>query len=127
MLFVFAIFKYAPLPSHGFGMAENWNFLEEKKVYKIIRAQNLENYNIVHLGYNTVAAVQKYLHKRDGVRLNYDDYYHNKYLFVVSSKEDFLETPTYEANTFKPSRRLKKWKINDTYSLYLLERTPESK
>lgn len=124
ILFVVDLFMYAPSPAHGFGMAADWNYPSEKKVNDIIRQENRINYNIANLAYNAVSAVQKYLLKKDGVVIDFDDYYHNKYLFVVSREENFMTDPAYEINTFVPSKRLKKWKINETYSLYLLERLP---
>ncbi len=121
-LLVIDLFMYGRIPKHAFGMEEDWNYLNEEKVYKIIRNENITNYNIVNLGYDTVAVVQKYLHRKDGIRYNFEDYYNNKYLFVVSKYKNFMENPAYEVNTFKPSRIVKKWEINNTYKLYLLER-----
>lgn len=121
-LLLLALSLYSHKPSRGFGMTKDWNFLQEQKVYKIIRGENLTNYNIANLAYDTVSSVQKYLHKKDGIKMNYDDYYRNKYLFVISDSSNFMNNPAYEVNTFKPSRRLKKWRINNTYTLYLLKR-----
>jgi hypothetical protein len=122
VLLIIDLFIYARIPKHAFGMTDNWNYLYEEKVYKIIRNENITNYNIVNLEYDTVAAVQKYLHKKDKIKFNYEDYYNNKYLFVISKDDNFMQNPAYEINTFKPSRVVKNWNINNIYKLYLLKR-----
>ena len=66
--------------------------------------------------------VVKYHLKKDGYKMNYDDYYHNDYLYVVSPDPDVFKDPAYELYTFKPNKLLKTWKLNDTYNLYLFER-----
>jgi len=121
LLFV-ALFTYVPNPSRAYGMAKDWNYVQEEKVYKLIRKENLENYNIVNLGYDTLATVQKYLHKKDNIKMSYDDYYHNKYLFVITYPQDYMKNPAYEINTFTPSKVIKQWKINKAYTMYLLKR-----
>ncbi len=122
-LFIFSLFFYVKKPTHAFGMVDHWNYLYEKEVYEIIKKEKLKNFNVVNLGYDTKANVQKYLLKKEGIKINYDDYYHNKYLFVITNKKDFMNDPAYEIGTFRPSRRLKNWKINSSFNLYLLERT----
>jgi len=122
-LFVLSLFLYLPTPSHAYGTTKNWNFLDEKRVYEIIRKENLNNFNIANLGYDTVAVVQKYLLKIDGISGIFDDYYHNEYLYVISDTADFMKkTKSYEVTTFAPSTLITKWNINDTYDLYLLKR-----
>ncbi len=65
----------------------------------------------------------KYLLKRDNVSINYEDYYHNKYLFVIKkTNTNVYDTLSYEVAFFKPSKILKTWTINNHYKLYLLER-----
>ena len=113
---------YSVKPSHAFGMAHDWNYLMEKKAYEIIKSQNVSNFNVVNLGYDTVAAVQKYFLIRDGVKGNWEDYYHNKYLFLITNKQDYMKNPAYEVNSFQPSRVVKTWKLNATYTLILLQR-----
>lgn len=104
--------------------APNWRYENTKKVYEIIKASKLENYNVADLTYyNTKASVVKYLLKRDNVEINYDDYYGNKYLFAIkASNTDLFDTMSYEVAFFKPSKLLNKWEINEHYNLYLLER-----
>lgn len=113
---------YTRVPPQGFRMAQNWNYLDEEKAYKIIRKENLENYNIANLIYDTKAYVQKYLHDRDGLNINFDDYKDNKFLFVLSSNDNFMYNPAYEVSAFKPSTLIQQWPINSYYNLYLLKR-----
>lgn len=113
---------YLPKPSHGFGMSPNWNYLMEKKVYEIVKKQNIKNYNIVNHIYDNLSMVVKFHLKKDGVRMNYEDYYHNDYLYVISKDENVFKDPAYELNTFVPNKLIKNWKLNDTYNLYLFKR-----
>jgi len=121
-LIILDAFIYLPIPSHGFGMSPNWNYLMEKKAYEIIKTQNIKNYNIVNHIYDNLSMVIKFHFKKDGVKINYDDYYHNEYLYVISKNEDVFKDPAYELNTFVPNKLIKNWKLNDTYNLYLFKR-----
>ena len=60
--------------------------------------------------------------KRDGLNINFNDYYNNKYLFVVYKDDTYMSDLAYEVNSFKPNKELKRWKINEKYNMYLLER-----
>ncbi len=123
------LFIYSPKPQTAFwSAAENWNYPAEYRVYQIIKEKNLKDYNVSNLGYDTLALVPKYLLKRDNVNINYEDYYHNHYLFVVEEKkkQDFMSDPAYEVGTFRPYTTLKQWKINDYYNMYLVERGSSS-
>jgi len=104
--------------------APYWSYPNEYKAYQLIQSTNLKNYNVANLAYyNTEAFVIKFLLKRANVVINYDDYYHNKYLFVIKkSNTNVFDTLSYEVAFFKPSKLLKTWKLNDHYNLYLLER-----
>ena len=104
--------------------APYWSYPIEYKAYQIIKSQNVKNYNVANLAYyNTESFVIKYLLKRDNVSINYDDYYHNKYLFVIKeNNKNVFDTLSYEVATFKPSKVLKTWRLTDHYNLYLLER-----
>lgn len=113
---------YSIVPSHGFGMAKDWNYSVELKAHNIIKAQKVQNYNIVNLGYDTIATTQKYLLIKEGVKMNFDDYYHNDYLFLITNKQDYMKNPAYEINTFRPNMLLKTWKLNERYNLFLLKR-----
>lgn len=51
--------------------------------------------------------------KRDGLNINFNDYYNNKYLFVVYKDDTYMSDLAYEVNSFKPNKELKRWKINE--------------
>ena len=126
VLIILDTYIYFPKPSHGFGMSPNWNYLMEKKAYEIIKKQNVKNFNIVNHIYDNLSIVIKFHLKKDGVKMNYDDYYHNEYLYVISKNEDIFKDPAYELNTFVPNKLIKNWKLNDTYNLYLFKRITSS-
>lgn len=122
LLLTLSLYIYIPLPTHGFGMKPHWNYLMEKKSYEIIKKQNLNDFNVVNHIYDNLSVVIKYQMKKDGYVINYDDYYHNKYLYVISSTPNVFNDPAYELNTFKPNKLVEKWKLNDYYNLYLFKR-----
>lgn len=123
ILFLLDLTLYVPLPGKGFGMSEHWNYPMEKKAYEIIKQENLKNYNIANLVYDNLSVVIKYLLKRDGLLLQYDDYYNNHYLFVIDKNEASIrKNPAYEVATFSPRKKIKKWELNKKYNLYLFER-----
>lgn len=121
-LLILDLALYLPTPKNAFGMAPDWNYLYEKKVNQIIRGENLKNYNIVNMAYDNLSEVQKYLLRKDNININFYDYRNNRYLFIVSKTGNFMSDPAYEINTFKPSKVIRKWKINSIYDLYLLQR-----
>lgn len=121
-LFIWSLILYLPKPAQSFRTVKNWNYLDEEKTYKIIKEQNLSNFNIVNLAYDTLAIVQKYLLKRDFLSIDFDNYHDNKFLFVINSDANFMINPAYEINTFKPSSIIRQWPIDDYYTLYLLKR-----
>lgn len=126
---IYDLFIYSPKPKTAFWSAsENWNYPAEDRVYQIIKKENLKDYNVSNLAYDTLATVPKYLLKRDSVEINYDDYYHNRYLFVIedNKKKDFMSDPAYEVASFRPYTTLKSWEINDFYNMYLVERGSSS-
>ena len=122
MLLIFDLFVYLPKPKQAFGMAKNWNYLMEKKAFEIIKNEKLADFNIVNLIYDNLSVVIKYQMKKEGVQINYDDYYNNKYLFVINKDANIFSNPAYEVKTFQPNKKLKQWKLNDYYNLYLFER-----
>lgn len=122
LFIILSAIYYFPPPASARGMAKDWNYLYELKAHELIRSANLNNFNVVHLGYDTLAEVQKYLLKKEGIDINYEDYISNKHLFVITDREDYMNHPAYEVNTFKPSKVIKEWKLNNTYKMYLLER-----
>lgn len=121
--FGLSAFLYFPKPPGARGMSDNWNYLYEEKVNQIIIGEKLDSFNVVNLKYDTLSEVQKYLLKKDGIAINYDDYYSNEYLFVVTDREDYMNHPAYEIGSFKPSKVVRDWQINPQYKLILLERT----
>ncbi len=127
ILFILDLFLYLPKPKTAFGMSKNWNYPMEKKAYEIIKKENLKDFNIVNHIYDNKSVVIKYHLKLDKYDFDYDDYYHNKYLFVISPTDQIFKDPAYEINTFQPSKKIKQWKLNDIYNLYLFQRTERTK
>ncbi len=124
-LSLYSLIIYMPKPTHAYWASTTpWNYLAEKRIYDIIRSTGLKkDFNVANLAYyDTPSVVIKYFMKRDGYQINYDDYYKNKYLFVVTEGNKYLVNPSYEIATFKPHKILNKWPINSKYSLLLLER-----
>lgn len=113
---------YIPRPTSAFGMANNWNILYEKKAAQIIKNTHPSEFNVINLGYDTVAVVQKYLLKTGGVDFDSDNYSTNQYLYVITRDIDYMNDPAYEINTFKPSEIVDEWQLNSTYKLILLKR-----
>ena len=60
------------------------------------------NSYVYPFGYQLVQSVNVVL-------INYDDYYNNKYLFVISENDKYLSNPAYEVATFKHYKLLKQW------------------
>ncbi len=113
---IFILFPYKN------NVVTNWSYEDELKAYSIIRDSKLTNFNISAF-YNAKATSQKYFLKRDHIISNFDDYKSNQYLFVIYYRnEDFLKNRAYEMNTFKPSKVIQRWPLNDTYDLILAQR-----
>lgn len=123
ILFMIDLFLYFPAPKKAFGMKENWNYLVEKKAYEIIKKEKLKDFNVANLIYDNLAVVIKYHLKFDKITINYDDYYGNRYLFVIDESEaNIAKNLAYEVKTFFPRKKMNQWKLNDRYNLYLFER-----
>ncbi len=123
VLFFVQIF---PSSNTAFGMSKNWNYPSEKKVFEtIINSGIASDYNVTNLVYDSRATTIKYLLKRADVQIDYDDYYQNKFLFVVDQDERFINNEAYEINNFRPFRIVDVWVINDVYKLFFLERISE--
>lgn len=120
-LSIMSMVIYLPKPTHAFGMPDHWNYIEEEKVNAIIKNSPIENYNIANIIYDTQASVQKYLLKKDRISVS-NDYYNDEYLFVLSKKDGIAKSTAYEVSTFKPSKVIEEWEINEWYNLYLLKR-----
>lgn len=122
-LFLYSLSIYSQKPTHGFRMADHWNYLDEEKVNKIIETENLKNINIANLSYDTLSSVQKYLLYKDLNIDNLTDYRSNEFLYVINKDDKFMENPAYEVNTFKPSTIIHQWPVNPNFNLYLLQRS----
>lgn len=120
-LLILSLVGYWDKPTKGYGMAKDWNYLDEEKVHRIIVSQSLTDFNVMNLAYDTLADVQKYLLKKDGIKIDYYNYKENKYLFLVTDRHDFMDDPAYEIKTFVPAVVLKNWDINGRYKLYLIK------
>lgn len=120
VLFVWAIKDFVVSPIQG-GILPNWRYQDELKVNQIITSENLTNYNIA-MWYDTKSITQRYLLMKQNRDFDFENYRTNKYLFVVYSNDNWLSDGAYELNTFKPSIVRKRWKINEKYNLYLVER-----
>lgn len=118
----YSLFLFVPKPDHGFGMASGWSYLEEEKVYKIIRSNNTVNYNVTNSVYDSLASVQKYLLLKDGVKQNFNSYTENDYLYVITKDEDFSNNPAYEIQAMRPYGIEGSWVINGQYKLFLVKR-----
>ncbi len=124
-LIVYDLYLFLPVPRQAFwAPATPWNYKTELKIYQLIRATKIKtDFNVANLAYyDTKATVIKYFLKRDGYQINYDDYYQNKYLFVISEGEKYKNALSYEVAFFKPRRLLKSWEINEKFKMYLFER-----
>lgn len=113
---------YAAEPAHGYGMVSDWNYNDEAKVHQIITAENISNFNVMNLAYDTLAEVQKYLLQKDNLKINLYDYKSNDYLFIITDRKDFMDDAAYEIKTFRPAKVVKSWQINKRYNLYLVQR-----
>ncbi len=103
---------------------KNWSYQDEIYAYSIIKKnlQTYKNFNIFEF-YIAKGETLKYFLKKDGIFIDFNDYYHNKHLYVVYHDNSFLKDPAYEVNSFQPSEIVLIWKINNFYSLYLLKRS----
>lgn len=123
VLLIWDLLIFYPKPTQGFGMAANWSYPDEAKAFEIIKSQNLGKYNVTNLGYDTLAYVQKYLHKKDNLDTHLADYWEIYQLFVIAPKsKDISEDPAYEVRVIKPFNLVKQWEINPQYDLYLLQK-----
>jgi 4-amino-4-deoxy-L-arabinose transferase-like glycosyltransferase len=130
ILFTISFLKNYQKPKQSYwAPAKFWNYPMEKKAYQIIKKTGLQkDFNVADLSYyNTKAAVIKYFLLRDGYRINYDDYYQNHYLFVISHNKEYEKALSYEVAFFKPRKLINQWQLNDYYQLYLFERINEKK
>lgn len=130
ILFTISFFKNYQKPNQSYwAPAKFWNYPMEEKAYQIIKKTGLrKDFNVADLSYyNTKAAVIKYFLLRDGYQINYDDYYQNQYLFVISHNKEYEKALSYEVAFFKPRKLINQWQLNDYYQLYLFEKINEKK
>jgi len=125
ILFFTSLFQNIKKPSQSYwAPAKDWKYSMEEKAYQIIKKQPIKkNFNVADLSYyNTKAAVIKYFLKRDNFSINFDDYYQNRYLYVISKNNEYQNTLSYEVAFFKPRKLIKKWHLQNDFYLYLFER-----
>lgn len=125
--FVFLLFSinYTAITALSRNYPEGWFYRDEIEAYEIIKdlyeKAGLRDFNVFQF-YSATGESLKYFMKRDGLEIDFNDYYNNKYLFVVYKDDAFMNDLAYEINTFRPNKELRRWKINEMYSMYLLER-----
>lgn len=102
---------------------KGWYYEDDLEVYGIVK-KNLDTYQDVNIFsfYDATGNAPKYYLKLDNIQLDYDDYYRNKYLYVIYPDDQFMKNAAYEVASFTPSKIVTTWKINSLYNLYLLER-----
>lgn len=124
ILLIFAL-NYTIFSASTRNYPDGWYYKDELKTYEIIRdtylKEGLRDFNVFQF-YSATGESLKYFMKRDGLIINFNDYYNNKYLFIVYKDDLYMSDLAYEVNSFKPNKELKRWKINEKYNMYLLER-----
>jgi hypothetical protein len=122
LLFITGLY-YVTITAKTKNYPKNWHYKDELRVYNIIKKNldKIKNFNIFEF-YVATGTTQKYFLKRDNIKINFNDYYNNNYLYVVYKDKNFWRDPAYEVNSFKPYKILNVWKINNYYNLYLLNR-----
>jgi len=121
-LFFWALILTFHSSTHAFGMPANWNLLKEEKAEAIIQTQQLTQFQVINLIYDTDATVQNYLLAKDGVQLT-ADYTHEKYLFVLGTDAELEQTQAYELSSFTPRQLKQTWQIDaNGHQLYLFQR-----
>ncbi len=129
LLFVYSLLVHLPKPVHAYWAPTTpWNYLTEVKVYNLVRSTKLtKNFNVANTAsYDTKYETLKYFLYRDGYQIDYDDYYRNRYLFVVTEGNNYQDATAYEVAFFKPRKILKGWPLNEKFQLLLLERLPSN-
>jgi len=118
-------YKYIVIDAPSRAYPKGWLYADELKAYSIIKnnylKNNIRDINIFEF-YDATGNAQKYYLKRDGIKINFDDYRNNRYLYVVYQNDQYIKDAAYEVNEFRPSRTIQIWAINQKYKMYLLER-----
>ena len=128
ILIICSFALYLPKPQHSFwALDKNWNYPSEKKAYDIIKNENLPQYGLITIiAYDNLSSVIKYLHKKDGKDMNLEDYWHTQYLYVIARKDlkyFYMDDPAFGIQAFRPYKEIKKWELNPSFNLYLVQRT----
>lgn len=120
-------------PTKGFwAPVDNWYYDTEIKIYETVKdytqKHNITDYNLTNQMYDPLCMLQKYMMKRDGIAINFEDYWNEKYLFVVdrTGKKNYMDNPGYEVLYFRPFKLHKTWNINSSYQMHLVERLPKN-
>jgi len=118
-------YEYVNVDAQTRQYPKGWFYADELRAYSIIKNNYLNNkiqdFNIFEF-FDATGNAQKYYLKRDGIKINFEDYRNNKYLYVIYHNNQFMKDMAYEINEFQPSIIVKEWKINDRYKMYLLKR-----
>lgn len=123
ILLLVSLFIYLPAPKSGFRMSENWNYRDEQKTFEIIKSENLRDFRVTNLIYDTQAYVQRYLITKENLDVDFENFSQNKYLFVLADKsKDLNSDPAPEITGIKPFEITKNWQIHGSNYLYLLRR-----
>lgn len=109
--------------------SNGWYYKYDVRAYEIIRSQQVERYSVVNLVYDTLAQVQRYFHRKDGLDYNFDAYTDVDKLFVIAeSISDNPQDVPYEINSLRPYTIQEKWLLNEQaeqqkqFYLYLLQK-----
>ena len=127
IILTFFSINHTVITAHEKNYPLNWYYEDDQKVFQIIHnnyeKNNILNFNVFQF-YAATGDTQKYYMKLNNIDINYNDYYHNEYLYVVYKKDmNYMKDAAYEVNTFTPHELVDSWEINDHYSLYLLKRS----
>ncbi len=122
LLSLWSLSVFLPKPSHGFGMAEGWNYQKEYRAYQLISQNKTANFNIFNQIYDASAEVPKYLLEKEGVTQKWSDYWYEDNLFVITQRDDFDNDPAYEIKYFIPHEITKVGDIDQMHKVYLVKR-----
>lgn len=114
-----------PKPSHGYDMAQNWNYEALEKTADIILADSPTNFNIVdqRTGDNRAMAVRYLLTTRNVKPLGIEEYPQAQTLYIYTHEpiEKILKNPIWEISSANGSKVTKLGTINQT-TVYKLQK-----
>lgn len=127
ILFIWGAIRNFNRPSTAFwAPTSEWNYIAEKQIYENIKSTGIsQDFNVVNLGYDNRAMVSRYFLIKDNYDTDFEEYYKNRYLFVVTEGDYYKITPAYEMRALGSFRELKSWKINRRFNMLLLERVTQ--